>query len=98
MHWSLANGILQERMPREREDLNDIYECSNLGFFERIKMLLDQKVIDMATVDRLFGFRFFYLVNNPHVQRMALYPDGHSFTATFALHRQWLKYRPSNQT
>ncbi len=80
----------QEVSPQE-EQLHDIFDC--LGFFERIKILLDNRVIDMSTVDRLFGYRFFLLVNNPHVQKFALYPDGHDFTTVFALHKQWTQYR-----
>lgn len=85
---------LQEVSPKE-DQLHDIFEC--LGFFERIKVLLDNQVIDLPTVDRLFGYRFFLLVNNPHVQKFALYPDGHSFTTVFALHKQWSRYRLSRK-
>jgi hypothetical protein len=81
----------EEEISPHEEQLYDIFEC--LGFFERIKILLDNRVIDMQTVDRLFGYRFFLLVNNPHVQKFALYPDGHDFIIVFALHKQWVRYR-----
>jgi len=84
----------QEVSPQE-EQLHDIFDC--LGFFERIKVLLDNRVIDMPTVDRLFGYRFFLLVNDPNVQKFALYPDGHDFTTVFALHKQWTQYRRSRR-
>lgn len=64
-----------------------------LGFFERIKLLLDNKVIDMPRMNIIFGYIFFVLINNPHVQKHILYPDGHAFTAVFALHKQWSEYR-----
>ncbi len=86
--------VAQEVSPQE-EQLHDIFDC--LGFFERIKVLLDNRVIDMPTVDRLFGYRFFLLVNNPNVQKFALYPDGHDFTTVFALHKQWTQYRQSRK-
>ena len=80
-----------EEVSPQEEQLYDVFDC--LGFFERVKILLDNRVIDMQTVDRLFGYRFFLLVNNPHVQKFARYPDGHDFTTVFALHKQWAHYR-----
>lgn len=88
--WKPTNEVT----PTE-EILHEFFEC--LGFFERVKILIDNKVIDWPTVDRLFGYRFFLLVNNPHVQKFALYPDGDSFTTIFALHKQWFQYRQAHQ-
>ncbi len=88
--WKTTEKVASKGEELE-EQLQNVFEC--LGFFERIKMLLDNKVIDLPTADRLFGYRFFLLVNNPNVQRLALYPDGHDFTGVFALHRQWSQHR-----
>jgi len=83
----------REVNPQE-DQLYEFFEC--LGFFERIKLLLDNKVINMPTIDIIFGYRFFLLINNPHIQKHILYPDGHSFTAVFALHKQWSEYRKAH--
>jgi len=80
--WRLAPVV----SPQE-EQLHDIFDC--LGFFERIKILLDNQVIDWPTVDRLFAYRFFLLVNDPNIQKFVLYLDRHDFTTVFALHKQW---------
>lgn len=73
------------------DDMYEIFEC--LGWFERMKIMLDQKVIDMQTVNELFGYRFFLLVNNRNVQEHILYPDSESFVTIFILHSDWRKYR-----
>jgi len=73
------------------DDVYELFEC--LGLFERIKLLLDNDVIDMRTVNELFGYRFFLIANNLNVQKHILYPDMNSFIAIFALHNQWRKYR-----
>jgi hypothetical protein len=88
--WRLAPVV----SPQENQ-LHDIFDC--LGFFVRIKILLDNQVIDMPTVNRLFAYRFFLLVNDPNVQKFALYPDGFDFTTVFALHKQLKQYRLSRR-
>lgn len=75
---------------KREDDLYAIFEC--LGLFERMKLLLDNNVVDLRTVNELFGYRFFLLVNNRNVQRHILYPDQNSFIMIFALHDQWRRY------
>jgi hypothetical protein len=68
-----------------------------LTFFERIKLLLDTKVLGIEIIDELFAYRFFHLVHNPNVQRQILYDlDKEDFYHTiFTLHALWLHYRQS---
>ena len=80
----------KEITPKE-DHAYELFEC--LGLFERIKLLLDNSVIDMRTVNELFGYRFFLVVNNLNVQKHILYPEMNSFIAIFSLHSQWRKYR-----
>ena len=80
----------KEIVPKE-DDAYALFECLNL--FERIKLLLDNDAIDLRTVNELFGFRFFHIVNNLNVQKHILYPNMNGFIAVFALHNQWRKYR-----
>lgn len=79
------------RGPQTPEDRFLVAEY--LGFFGKIKLLLDDNIIDMKTVDRLFAYRFFVIVNNVHIQRSILYPEGNYFLEVFALHHQWRHYR-----
>ena len=86
--WAAEQGSA----PTEHE-LQDVFDA--LGWYVRIKLLLDSQVIDLPTVDAIFAYRFFLLVNNRTVQQYALYPDGDSFAVVFALHKQWSDYRRS---
>ena len=79
--------------PPTEYELQDVFDA--LGWYVRIKLLLDSKVIDLPTVDAVFAYRFFLLVNNRTVQQSALYPDGDDFATVFALHKQWSDYRRS---
>jgi hypothetical protein len=64
-----------------------------LRFFERIKTLCDVGMLDIAIVDGMFGYQFFWLVNHPRVQESVLFLDGHFFPEIFALHSQLVQYR-----
>ena len=59
-----------------------------LQFFERTKTLCDIGVLDMKILDAMFGYQFFYLVNDPWVQKSLLLCDPHYFPEVFALHKQ----------
>jgi len=50
----------------EIEDVEAIEKY--LNFFERIQLILDTQVLDLEIIDKLFAYRFFYLVHNPNVQ------------------------------
>ncbi len=77
----------------EQEDVEAIEKY--LNFFERIKLIFDTKVLDLETIDKLFAYRFFYLVNNPNVQSKVLFNSDMQpyFRSIFQLYSIWLKYR-----
>jgi hypothetical protein len=89
-NWS-SDGV----GPQTEEDRYELSEY--LGFFGRIKLLIDNKVIDLKTIDRLYAYRFFLIVNNTHIQRDILYKKGDYFLAVFSLHSQWYYYRKLSQ-
>lgn len=66
-----------------------------LGFFAKIKFLIDTKAIDFPTIDRMFAFRFFLVVHNRHVQERILYSNqyGDYWSAIFVLHQEWTEHR-----
>lgn len=43
-----------------------------MGLFERIKVMVDDGIIDVDTVDRLYGYRLFNIVGNPIIRREKL--------------------------
>jgi hypothetical protein len=63
-----------------------------LQFFERTKTLCDIGVLDLKILDAMFGYQFFYLVNDPWAQNSVLFREPHYFPEVFALHRQLSDY------
>ncbi len=64
-----------------------------LQFFERAKNLSDIGVLNIRILDAMFGYQFFSLVNDPHVQNTLLYNEEHYFPEVFALHQQLIALR-----
>ena len=62
-------------------------------FFEPIYLLIRKKVIDIETIDDLFAFRFFSVVNNKEVQRQVICPYIAFYKNIIALHYLWKDYR-----
>ncbi|NEZ54983.1 hypothetical protein [Adonisia turfae] len=89
--WYTANAAFSQ----EDKALIEKY----LNFFERVKFILDTKVIDMETVDDLFAYRFFYLVHNPNVQSEILFNTDMQayYRSIFCLYSTWLNYRKSRK-
>jgi hypothetical protein len=84
--------------PQTRDDLAKI--IAYLGFFAKIKFLIEKKAIDIKTVDRMFAFRFFLVVHNRHVQEKILYADLYEdyWAGIFALHYIWVNFRTSQNS
>ena len=90
--WSSSNT--------KRPDLENLSNLiAYIAFFEKIKLLIDSKTIDICTVDRLFALRFFRLVHNPYVQNKILYSDQYKdcVSTIFALHQEWADFRKNNK-
>ena len=77
--------------PSTDEELNEIE--AYLEFFEKIKLLIDGGSIDISTIDKMFAFRFFLMINNSHAQNKVIYRDAPYFLSLFALHKEWYEYR-----
>lgn len=69
-----------------------------IGFFEKILMISDKKLLDMRSIDRLFAYRFFLTCNNLYSQEKVLLNSGYDgfFTSIFVLHKKWKNYRIAN--
>ena len=47
-----------------------------MGLFERVQLLLEKDLIDIGTVNRLYGYRLFNIVNNPIIYQVKLVELG----------------------
>ena len=50
-----------------------------MGLFERVKVLVDDKIIDIDTVDRLYGYRVDNIVNNETIRQAKLEREKDSY-------------------
>lgn len=85
--------------PQTRDELAKI--IAYLGFFAKIKILLEKRAIDIKTVDRMFAFRFFLVVHNRHAQEKILYADLYReeyWAGIFALHYIWVDFKKSQNS
>lgn len=65
-----------------------------LVFFETISVLRKKGIIEMSTLDEMFGYRFFIAMNNPLVQKIELEATGfENYVALIELYKEWRQYR-----
>jgi hypothetical protein len=65
-----------------------------ISFFERVDLVTNTKIIDIKTVDCLFGGRFFMLMDNPNTERLINSPEIYPYTTSIReRYRKWCKYR-----
>jgi len=65
-----------------------------MGLFERIKVLMDDGIVDLATIDRLYGYRVFNLVANDIIRTVKLEGKVREYWQDFIeLHRALEKSR-----
>jgi hypothetical protein len=43
-----------------------------MGVFERIQLLVEEKILDLETVDRLYSYRMISIIRNDHIRREKL--------------------------
>jgi hypothetical protein len=67
-----------------------------LEFFEKIAIILDTSALDLVTVDRLYGYRFFLALNNPHAAALIRRDAGY-WVALEDLYQRWAGYREARQ-
>jgi hypothetical protein len=79
--------------PLTAEEIQKI--CDYLSFFEEVYLLIEEKMIDLETIDKLFAYRFFGVVGDSQVQEQILRKDGLGsyFASIFALYEIWERYR-----
>lgn len=78
-----------EEFSEDKFDLVSNY----FDFFEPIYLLIRKKVIDIETIDDLFAYRFFSVVNNKEVQRQVISPYISFYKNIVTLHYMWKRYR-----
>ena len=73
----------------------DVSELENyLDFFATLQVLRTQGLITLDTIDRMFAFRFFVAVNNPHTHQV-IEPNKLYWEFLYNLYTDWVTFRRS---
>ncbi len=67
-------------------------------FFEVLNEYVKHKIVTIAQLDDLFGYRFFIFVHNKYIQERELYAVPSSYVNIFQLYNLWIEYRKINVT
>lgn len=88
-----SGNLYEEQQALTMDQIGAINRLCN--FFERVKLILDTDVLDMEQVDRMFAYRFFYLMHNPNVQRHVILHEEVEpyYKSLFELYTEWVDYR-----
>jgi hypothetical protein len=82
----------------ELTDIDRIGILKCISFFERVHLILDTKVVDIATIDRTFAGRFFILFNNPKVRELMNTDEMSPYmTSIHELYHKWYNYRKEQE-
>ena len=54
-----------------------------MGLFERIKVMIDDGIVDLDTVDKLYGYRVFNIANNTIIRKAKLEGERAKYWAKF---------------
>ncbi|KXC06153.1 MULTISPECIES: hypothetical protein [Microbacterium] len=84
-------GRVYGRLVREKRlaDRDQYDAMVYLTFFETCYLLHARRVVDIALLDDLFGYRFFVAMHNPDIQRIELIPDRYSYRNLITLYDIW---------
>lgn len=64
-----------------------------MGLFERVKALIDDKIIDLDTVNRFYGYRLFNIVDNEAIRKFKLEQEAEFWRDFIKLWRALDKHR-----
>ena len=76
---------------KEREDY-----MKYMLWIESLSAVVLDNVLDIESIDKALGYRFFLIVNNKDVQKQDLIPWLHLYEGTCILYYMWYKYRKKN--
>lgn len=64
-----------------------------LVWCESLSILIQRNVVDFDTIDNLFSYRFFIIVNNPWIQENELVSAREYYKGVYYLHYAWTQYK-----
>lgn len=64
-----------------------------LNYLKTMATLVDQKVITINTLNSVFAYEFFVVVNNKSVQKLELIPNYDKYYDVYELYHKWYNFR-----
>jgi hypothetical protein len=78
IHIKLEPGGEEDWKPAGPDDWAAVE--AYMGVFERIQLLVEERILDLDTVDRLYSYRVLNIVNNEHIRKEKLVEKGQFWT------------------
>lgn len=64
-----------------------------LVYHEALAVFVKKRVLAIDSIDDLFAYRFFLIMNNPEIQTKELCPEAQYYHGCYWLHKKWTEYR-----
>lgn len=64
-----------------------------LNYIKTVATLVEEKIVDVETLNNVFAYEFFIVLNNKSVQQLELEPFPEFYLEVFELYLKWDKYR-----
>lgn len=96
--------LLEEKIDRSFEN-GEVYKYTTedyelLGdymlWLDALASMIDNKTFRLQTINNLFNYRFFSVVNNPYIQEMELCKFSDYYKHIFILYSKWSAFRKKN--
>lgn len=63
-----------------------------LNYIKTVAALVKEKAVDIETLNKVFAYEFFIIINNKSVQEMELIPFSYCYHDIFYLYNEWTTY------
>ena len=83
--WNTTEAIMTEE--------NNQTIVNYLVYHEALAVFVRKGVLSLDSIDDLFAYRFFLIMNNPEIQRKEICPEAQYYHGCFWLHKKWTHYR-----
>lgn len=74
-----------------KSDYNDI--VNYLQWCETLASLVLENVLSLHSIDALFSYRFFLIVNHPQIQKKEIIPSKEYYRGIYLLYNKWETYK-----
>lgn len=64
-----------------------------LNYLKTLSTLVDSKVVSIETINDVFAYEFFIIMNNKSIQNMEIRPFSQFYQDIFRLYKKWIAFR-----